>query len=577
MGLLDLTTNLKSLKFGKDRIGAGSSNQPYIQREIPDSFSDMGRTGGPDFLLRGGTLVPARVGRDVSRITQMFADLKSPNGLLFTAKQNLLASSGVNVNAGFTTFKKQNSLKDGKTKVGKLLSQAGDFIENNIGINPSNIYTPLSTIAQVAVGPIGGHLNKQGLIPFTPNQKLLDGINKLGEKSGLKEGTKDKIEGFLKSASQTRYQDIGLGLNNLGSRNGILLDNGKLSSIDTDLYEYVGGPGAILGVGRTRLRRWENSIDQQLQTKVKTGALQNYTSLTHDELLQKSDETRFEKGKIVDFRKKTWPIKNIEARVNLGNPADKNRDKGEALDKINALAMYKAANVKEIQEKNDLVKFRIAIFDNENPNNKTYIHFRALIDSLSDSYSAEWNGERFLGRGENFYHYNGFTRTINLAWTVAAQSRPELIPQYQKLNYLASSLAPDYSQKSGYMRGNLAELTVGGWCFNQPGIIQSMTLDVPSESPWEIGISAQEDENTLNTGQESVKSFKGVKELPHIVKVTNFTFIPIHNFVPQVQQNDFKGKGSYLSKFGKERYIALDSGDKSNNYDYANYVGKNQY
>jgi len=65
MGLLDLTTNLKSLKFGKDRIGAGSSNQPYIQREIPDSFSDMGRTGGPDFLLRGGTLVPARVGRMV--------------------------------------------------------------------------------------------------------------------------------------------------------------------------------------------------------------------------------------------------------------------------------------------------------------------------------------------------------------------------------------------------------------------------------------------------------------------------------------------------------------------------------
>jgi len=61
MPLLDLRTNLKSLRYGKDRVGGGSSNQPYIQRDLPDSLSEVGRTGGPDFLLRGGALVPARV------------------------------------------------------------------------------------------------------------------------------------------------------------------------------------------------------------------------------------------------------------------------------------------------------------------------------------------------------------------------------------------------------------------------------------------------------------------------------------------------------------------------------------
>jgi len=129
------------------------------------------------------------------------------------------------------------------------------------------------------------------------------------------------------------------------------------------------------------------------------------------------------------------------------------------------------------------------------------------------------------------------------------------------------------------MRGNLAELTIGGWLFNQPGIITSMTLDVPQESPWEIGISTQEDENTLNTGQESVKSDRGVKELPHIVKVTGFNFIPIHTFVPRLQQNTFNDSDGYLNKFGKERYIALDSGEKTNNYDYKdiNYIGENNY
>ena len=61
MGLVDLRTDLKSIKFGKDTVGGGNSNQPYIVRDIPESFQDVGRTGGPDFLLRGGTLLPRRV------------------------------------------------------------------------------------------------------------------------------------------------------------------------------------------------------------------------------------------------------------------------------------------------------------------------------------------------------------------------------------------------------------------------------------------------------------------------------------------------------------------------------------
>ena len=83
---------------------------------------------------------------------------------------------------------------------------------------------------------------------------------------------------------------------------------------------------------------------------------------------------------------------------------------------------------------------------------------------------------------------------------------------YQKLNYLASVCAPDYSD-AGYMRGNLISLTVGGWCYEQVGIMKGITLDVPTESPWEIGINDND-----NTNDSSVK------ELPMIVKVTGFQF-----------------------------------------------------
>ena len=73
MPLIDLKTDLRSLRFGNDRPGGGSSGQPYIQTPIPspeEDSSNIFNTGGPDFLLRGGLMAPSRVVNDVSRLTQ---------------------------------------------------------------------------------------------------------------------------------------------------------------------------------------------------------------------------------------------------------------------------------------------------------------------------------------------------------------------------------------------------------------------------------------------------------------------------------------------------------------------------
>ena len=132
---------------------------------------------------------------------------------------------------------------------------------------------------------------------------------------------------------------------------------------------------------------------------------------------------------------------------------------------------------------------------------------------------------------------------------------------YKKLNYLASVCAPDYSA-DGYMRGNLVELTVGGYLFNQVGIMTGINYTVPMESPWEIAI------NDTNT-----KSDQSVKELPFMIKVSGFNFIPIHDFVPNVQKNIFAstnedGTGTQgdLKTFGPEKYIALSNGYYGDGY-----------
>ena len=165
---------------------------------------------------------------------------------------------------------------------------------------------------------------------------------------------------------------------------------------------------------------------------------------------------------------------------------------------------------------NDLCKFTIGLLKNDGSGTSNFIQFRAFIDDFSDRYSSDWGDVQYVGRGDKFYNYKGFNRSISMGWTVHASSKGELIPMYKKLNYLASGLAPDYSA-GGFMKGNLARLTVGGYLYNQLGIIKSITYTIPQESPWEIGVNIAAD------GQFDSQ----VKELPHMIKVTGFEFVPI--------------------------------------------------
>jgi hypothetical protein len=221
------------------------------------------------------------------------------------------------------------------------------------------------------------------------------------------------------------------------------------------------------------------------------------------------------------------------------------------IDKINSQRIYKSENADPEIIAGDLIPFIIGAIDQNNPNEKEFIHFRAYIDNFSDGYTANWESQKYMGRGEPFYKYGGFERKINLGFTVAAQSKEELLQQYKKLNFLASNLAPTYSP-SGYMGGPLVTLTMGGWCSYLPGFIEGLTLDVPEESSWEIGIDDVGELSTIGGG--------GASQLPHIVKVTGFTFTPIHTFRPEKQRNEFKqGPNGFkeIEFYGDEHYIHL--------------------
>lgn len=594
MALRDLQTNLKSLRYGKDTLGGGSSKEPYITTSINSSPGD---TGGPDFTLRANTL--QHVGRDVERLTKF---MFSSKGLQFTAKQNLLSRTGVKTQAG--------------------------------GVINEGAYLPTSTLFQAAGNPFGTHLLKQGINPSRNTKPSANATNSIFDKiTGFStplgvpvytQAVTTSQEAKDNRLFQLKDQKIaqpsqatpsgffgnlfGEGLNLLKQSLAKKLPLGKklkdvsdqlfanttgVSKYRGEILRYGGGPGSALGIGQTAIKRYVDTTAYDTDEFRKKYYLLNgsliaggLTSIDGD---AKADTSK-DNTQVVDFRvplldqqksgnkkniiSRSLPYSNpsnrIEGRVNLGDPGrrDKNVSSfqggtGEALDKLNALPIYKSRNVTRNRLKNDLVKFRFGVIQNNNPSEKVFIHFRAFIDSFSDNYSAAWNAEQYMGRGEKFYRYDGFDRQINLSWTVVAQSKDELIPMYKKLNYLASTLAPDYTS-AGYMAGNLVTLTLGGWCYEQPGFITSMNLDVPNESPWEISIPDSVGTAQFATGQ-SIKSDKSVKEIPHMIKVSGFSFTPIHNFVPRVQQNNFDTKGG-IEKYGDERFIALENDSLTNNY-----------
>jgi len=558
MPLVDLKTSFKSLKFGEDRPYGGSSNQPYIQTSIPEGESSgLFQTGGPDFILRGGILAPIRAAKDVSRLTQMFFDLKSPNGLLFTAKQNVLSKTSV------------------QTEATKGVNYA-------LGIN-QGVYLPTSTIAQAGVGFIGTHLNLLGINP-------IDGLNKY-ETIVKANNVSDITENYKPSTSASLSVNPKLD-SNVNRLLQLWGNNQTNITQNTNLYSYSGGPDSVLGIGTTDIyiSKQRTNVNTQFDRlfysenqKLPPFSPLKYFYYTPEQISNQTQNLTSEIKE--DFRaeliksntitdssyvlSKSPSYKNysIITRTHTGDPGIRKNvfnygvdaKNSEALDKINALPMYDGDYPNDKYAINDLVKFRIAAINNDskNGNNAVYMHFRAFIDSFDDNFSATWNPIKYSGRGDTLYNYQGFERSINMSFTVFAQSKAELIPMYRKLNYLASTLTPDYTG-AGFMRGNLLRLTLGGYLYEQPGFITSLTYSIPEESPWEIGID--------NNGQYD----SSVKELPHMIKVTGLTFTPIHTFLPQkpnstaLIQNPSKDYEAI-----PERYIALANG--INGTQYSNY------
>ena len=246
MGLLELKTDLKSLKYGHDRAGGGSSGQPYIQTNIntiDKGINQLRLTKFDDGLIRGGVVGSTNAAlTDTIRIGKFLTDF--PRGPLFITKQIGLQLS--------------NPRLESK-------SNAGRKIESAVG--PTRIYNlGINTLAQVPINHLGGHVVRHGFLPISDPSKYYEAVVTSNNSNGSNRLEKlvTKFQLGDNKANLTLDKNKIKILNNI---TGVLSQITKiniptLKPTQLTIDSYIGGPSSVYGIGNTTINRTSFTEDK---------------------------------------------------------------------------------------------------------------------------------------------------------------------------------------------------------------------------------------------------------------------------------------------------------------------------
>ena len=576
MPLIDLKTNLKSLKYGNDRPGGGDSGQPYQKVDIntvDSGFNRFRMTKFDDGLVRGGIVGATNAAIvDTLRIGKFLTDL--PKGPLWIAKQVGLQLSNPKLES-----------KAPKTGIGLLDRLIVNF-NNKVGIGPTRLYNlGVNTLAQIPVNALGIHFNRHGILPVQDdNTKYLAVVRENNQNTGT---TNARITPNSKNRLLKYAADLLPGKPPQSKPPGVI--NQLLSLIpgaslfikpqQQTIDSYIGGPGSVYGIGKTFIKRYDytsNGVNkQQPQDKGKVnylgdlGVSKDYfiSGYTGDGAEVKNDITNNgftipnnsaiiytsnnAVGKYIELQNKintqlTGSIFDTEFRFSYPiqdgyttNPISYNNGINKIVVKGSWRTMNRETRVGS--GRTDLINLT-PIFssdaktssDTVNIKGTTYyindlVKFRIQAIDGSDPSKSDWMVFRA--------YLTQFSDSVDATWNdVKYAGRGDRFYVYdgftRKINIgfkvaalSAIEMEPMYQKlnflmgnlmpdyNNNLMRGPLVKMTVGNWIDGQAGILNSLSYTIPQDSPWEIAIN---------------EPLEGTKELilPHIVEVS-MTFTPI--------------------------------------------------
>ena len=522
--LITLKTDWRGLKF------SDFGEKPYVQHDLP-SLEGSGRKHNQ---------INART-NDLERFTKLI--IRKP-GLKFQGNQALLQQAD-------TINDLKNGVKNGFKgfDLKKLKDKAVDTIKNNA-------MATTAIFAQVPLNGTGTHfINNGGTTYLKSGGEPTEGSafgdflrNSLGSGVGTIDGASSALSGdkigapFAGGGLQANTTDekksrVDLTedktyLNTIVTRDGAKWPfAAQTTPVSTDGFKQADKSQHYRNGDESAYSQFSVSQDDAKKLKENYGPKKDFLeerSDSFDSSYDIDDQSGDKKNYL------TSPV-YIQSRLKLGDQGNKNT---EGVDELNKLA----EDTKSLlgSKAVDIIPFEFNIV--EAGGASKYLYFRAHLDNLSDDYSGDWSGTKYIGRAEEFYTYQGFKRDINFAFKMAAFSKEELIPLYKKLNTLVGSTAPTYGKVGQFMRGTLSRITIGDYISKQTGFISSVGLSWDTNYPWEIDLYNE-----------------GYLRVPHLLNVS-IAFTPIHNFnVSSQVQNYIGGDSDFTVRPKRQKAAAIES------------------
>ena len=382
MSLVDLKTDLKSLKYGDDRPGGGDSKQPYYTVDINDIDKGINKfrlTKFDDGLIRGGVVGAANASViDTMRIGKfLFTDIKGP---LFIFKQVGLQLSNPRLEVPKNN---RNIIQGGLDNISS--------VSTNGLLQPTRIYNlGINTLAQVPVSAIGGHITRHGILPVQNEASKYEAIVTANNENHnrLSTLTKKFELGDRKFNNQTNPSLLTRVNNLLGLANSIstIFGGPNIPSINQNpesliIDQYTGGPGSVYGIGKTTIKRYSDTEDG---IRIKDA---------FDKSSQFSGKTRNDKNEPVeiDYSKALGTGKNAISDYGSGDISIENNDIQVGIN--NNSVAYKNPNLKvyndlrtQIEKQQELIVSSSNNFNIYNTANKAYSSKDVSDISYKNSY-----------------------------------------------------------------------------------------------------------------------------------------------------------------------------------------------
>jgi len=180
------------------------------------------------------------------------------------------------------------------------------------------------------------------------------------------------------------------------------------------------------------------------------------------------------------------------------------------VDKVN-LIKYGDDSYKDVSYENlDWIPFKFVDARNDKP-----IVFRAILSGISDTFTPEYSSERYVGRPDNVYVYQGTTREIGFTFDVYPKSDAELVTLWEKLNYLAGLTYPHLDKTQQAMISPFTKLTIGDMYRDAAGIITSLTYTVQDNTTWETVFAKLPKYIQVSVGYQYIGNHLPIAEQKH--------------------------------------------------------------